>query len=105
MAEIETGWPVTVLLRTFCSPGVADMPDNKARDLIRKREIESVLIGRNRYIIMASYYAYLERQKTIQAGPDAEAHRTANRPPVPMRNMGRRRGRGSNDGPPHPEAA
>jgi hypothetical protein len=105
MAEIETSRPVTALLRTFCSPGVADMPENKARDLIRTGEIESVLIGRNRYVIMESFYAYLERQKAIQAGPDAEVHRTANRPPPPKRNMGRRQDPGSNDGPTYPEAA
>jgi hypothetical protein len=46
---------------------------------------------------MASYYAYLERQKALQGGPNAEAHRTANRPPVQWR---RDRADGSGDSEP-----
>jgi hypothetical protein len=57
--------PITLSLEQF--KAVSGLNDTKARRLVATREIDSVKIGKQRFVILASYHAYLERLRIQQA--------------------------------------
>jgi hypothetical protein len=50
---------ITLPFRAFLA--AANIPERKARELVAKKEIDSVRIGKARYVVMSSYHAYLAR--------------------------------------------
>jgi hypothetical protein len=59
--------PITVSFRGFLA--LSDLVPRKARELIALREVDSVLIGKRRYIFVQSYEDYLARERVRQAQP------------------------------------
>jgi hypothetical protein len=57
--------PITLSLDQF--KAVSGLNDTKARRLVATGEIDSVRIGKQRFVILASYHAYLERLRIQQA--------------------------------------
>jgi hypothetical protein len=57
--------PVTIPVETF--KAISGLNDRAARRLLAEGEIESVKIGKRRFVFLASYHAYLERLRVAQA--------------------------------------
>ena len=77
--------PITYPLRSFARD--QKVSPQRLYDLIDNGEIESVLIGNRRHIVVASYYRMIERRRAEQEGaklpssnPKAKAHQ---KPAVP----------------------
>jgi hypothetical protein len=50
-----------------------------------KGEIETILVGKRRLVIVQSYLDYVERQRRAELARRAKGQRPANSPPIPTR--------------------